>query len=193
MPDPLASDAEKLTPEYGLEIAKYIEQEWFNGGIIANGCRFMGRRKWIEDKRLFVRGEQDAKPDKDLLSRGNYDLDYLNLDWTQINLAEKFCNIVSNGIKDDYYMLDIRAFDRISVKLKQDRMNLYRKNMRSLNMLLKARDIQGIDLTPTGFIPEDEEELQLYMEIEDRPKIEIAEEIMIDFVKKPMIGKLSKI
>jgi hypothetical protein len=184
LPDPLAPDAEKISPEYGLKIAKVIEQEWFGGGMIAAGCQFMDRRKWIQDKRLFVRGEKDSKKDKDLMSRGNHDLDYLNLDWTQLNLAQKFCRIVSNGIQDKYYNLDIRAFDSISVKLKQDRMDTHKKNMYSKDMLEKANALLGIDLRPKGFVPEDDEELQLYMEIKDRPKIEIAEEIMIDYVKK---------
>jgi hypothetical protein len=51
-------------------------------------------------------------------------------------------------------------------------------------MLERASEVLGIDLMPKGFIPEDEEELNLYMEIKDRPRIEIAEEVMINYVKK---------
>ncbi len=30
-PSQVVSDLEKMSPEYGLKIAKAIEQEWFNG------------------------------------------------------------------------------------------------------------------------------------------------------------------
>ena len=184
-PDQLATNKVKESNEFGLQVAKVIGNEWFGGGSPNDsGCTFLNRRNWIENKRLIVRGKQDPQKFKDHLARQEGDLEYLNLDWTMINLTEKFCNIVSNGIKDDYYRLDIRANDKISVRIKQDKENEHKKNMRSLPMLKKAKQLLGINLIPNGFIPEDDEELKLYMEIKDRPKIEIAEELMIDFIKK---------
>jgi hypothetical protein len=184
MPDPLAPDAEKKSPEYGLKIAKVIEQEWFGGGIIASGCEFMNRRQWIIDKRMFIRGEGDTKSEKDLISRNEGDLDYNNLDWTQLNFAQTPCNIVSNGINDENYRLDIRAVDAISVQLRKNIMDTHRKNMYSAAMLDKAVELGLPDLRPKGFVAEDEEELALKMELDEKPDIEIAEEILIDFVKR---------
>lgn len=184
MPDQLAPDTEKIKPEYGLKVAKVIEQEWFNGGIISQGCEFMNRRQWIIDKRLFIRGESDSKTEKDLISRNEGDLDYNNLDWTQLNLAQTPCNIVANGINDQNYRLDIRAIDAISVQLRKATMDNHRKNMYSKEMLEKAVKLGLPDLRPKGFVPEDEEELALKMELDEKPDIEIAEEIMIDFVKR---------
>jgi len=184
LPDPLAPDAVKKSPEYGLKIAKIIEQEWFGGGMISATCDFMTRRQWIIDKRLFVRGEGDSQTEKDLISRNEGDLDYNNLDWTQLNFAQTPCNIVANGIRDENYTLDIRAVDAISVQLRQSTMENHRKNMYAKPMLDKANELLGIDLRPKGFVPEDEEELALKMELDEKPDIEIAEEILIDFVKR---------
>ena len=184
MPDPLAPDAEKISPQYGLRVAKVIEQEWFGGGMISQGCEFMNRRQWIIEKRRFIRGEGDSKTEKELISRNEGDLDYNNLDWTQLNLAQTPCNIVANGINDENYRLDIRAVDAISVQLRKTTMDNHRKNMYSKDMLEKANELLGIDLRPKGFVPEDEEELALKMELDEKPDIEIAEEIMIDFVKR---------
>jgi len=184
IPDPLAPDSEKEQDTYGLQMAHFIEQEWFNGGIMSKDCTFSTRREWIRRKRLFVRGEADSASDKSLISRNKGDLDYLNLDWEQLNLSQKFCRIVSNGISDKFYNLNIRSFDAVSVKLKQNRIDLFKTKMYAKPMLEKAKDVLGIDLTPKGFVPEDEEELDLYMQIKDRPKVEIAEEIMIDYVKQ---------
>lgn len=184
IPDPLASDAEKESEAYGLQMAHFIDSEWFNGGIESSGSQYMTRRKWIADKRLFVRAENDTSESKNLFARNTGDLDYVNLDWEQLNLSQKFCRIVSNGIQDSNYNLDIRSFDAISVKLKQDRIDVFKTKMYAKPMLERAKELGLPDLTPKGFVPEDEEELNLYMEIKDRPKIEIAEEIMIDYVKK---------
>lgn len=184
IPDPLASDLIKSNDAYGLQMAHFIEGEWFNGGIESKGSKFMTGRNWIREKRLFVRAESDTSEDKSLFSRNTGDLDYINLDWSQLNLAQKFCRIVSNGIQDSNYNLDIRAFDAISVKLKQDRIDLFKSKMYAKPMLERAKELGLPDLTPKGFVPEDEEELNLYMEIKDRPRIEISEEIMIDYVKK---------
>ena len=183
IPDPLAPDVVKNSNVYGLQMAHFIESEWFNGGIESKGCNFMTRSKWISEKRLFVRAESDPAQDKNLFSRNTGDLDYVNLDWEQLNLAQKFCRKVSNGIQDSGYNLDIRACDAISMKLKQDRANILKTKMYAKPMLERAKQLGLPDLTPQGFVPEDEEELNLYMQIKDKPMVEIAEEVMINYVK----------
>lgn len=183
-PDPLDTWENKKKDAYGLAYANLISKDWFDGGLITDGCQYSSRREYIINKRLFARGEQDTKKYKDHLSRQEGDQKYMNLDWTPINIPGKFCRTVSNGISDENYNLDIRANDRLTIQRKKDKINEYRKNMRTLPLLKKTKEILGIDLIPEGFIPEDEEELKLYTEIKDRPLIEIAEEITIDYIKK---------
>lgn len=183
-PDPLAKDSEKKSDKYGLDIAKAIEQEWFNGKMINDNCEYGQRRDWIRKNRRFVRGEQDVKPYKEHLSRQEGDLEYLNLDWTLLNIGEKFCNIVANGIADNNYRLDIRAIDKVASKLKKDRESYHKRNMYSKELIKSTKELFGLDLSPKSYVPEDNEELALYMEIKERPKIEIAEELCIDFVNK---------
>ena len=184
IPDPLASSEEKLTTEYGLKYCAAIQSEWFNGGMIDKTSLFMGRHQFVRDMRLYNRGEQDALPYKEHVARQKEDLAYLNLDWTPINICEKFTNIVRNGISDDFYRVELRSVDKFSMLQKKEAYQKHRINMASKKMLERANEIFGIDLKTKGFIPEDEEELELYTDIKERPKQEIAEEIMIDFVKK---------
>lgn len=184
MPDPLASFEEKKSDEYGLSYAEIISSEWFGGGFITTGCEFMNRRDYVRNKRLFVRGEHNLDYFKKQAKKGDNDLDYINVDWSNINWAEKFCRIVSNGISDKNYKLDVRATDKLSAIKKGQKQDFYLKYMKSRKMLEKAKQLQGIDLMPKTFIPEDEEEMQILMEIKDRPKIEIAEEILIDYILK---------
>jgi hypothetical protein len=184
IPDPLASDSEKKTKAYGLKYATVIAQEWFNGGLINSATTFTERHEWVREMRLYNRGEQDIEQDKKHLARQENDLTYLNLDFTPINTVESYTNRVRNGITDDYYKIDVRSIDKFATIEKKDKILKHKANMAAKPMLEKAKEIFGIDLTEKGFIPEDEEELTLYNEIKERPKREIAEEIVIDFVKK---------
>ncbi len=179
--DPLASWNDKLKNEYGLSYAKIIADEWFNGGLITSGCQYYNRREWIVDKRLRVRGEQDEKPFKDRLIG---ELDLYNQDFRLINFSEKFCNIVSNGIDDENYRLDIRANDKLSLEIKKEKKDQHLKNMRTMPMRKEVKEKLGLDTIPQGFVPQDEEELNIYSEMNERPVIEIAEELIIDYVKR---------
>ncbi|WP_339877062.1 hypothetical protein [Olleya marilimosa] len=186
-PNPLAKWSDKLDPKYGLAYAQLIVKDWFKGSNgkngIADDCEYANRRDYIINKRLMARGEQDAKAFKDHMARQEGSEDYLNLDWRIINISGKFCRVVSNGIRDDYYNLDIRANDRHTLLRKKEKMDERRNTMRAMPMLKQVKEKLNLDLIPKGFIPADEKELQLYSEIEDRPKIEIAEEIIIKYIK----------
>lgn len=182
-PNALAPFAEKIKPEYGQKVAEFISQEWFNGGMISNTTKFMTRRDWIIEQRLYARGEQDTQSYKDVVARQSGDLSYLNLDWRIINVCEKFCNIVSNGISDEYYKIDVRATDRYTLLGKKKRIMQHKVNMKSLPMLQKAKEQLGVDLIPNEYIPQDEDDLNFHTMIKDRPMVEIAEEKLINVVK----------
>src|SRR5690554_3627329 len=92
-PDPLASFEDKKQQEYGLKIARLIGGEWFNGGMIDAKTVYSERREYVRKKRLFVRGESDNTYFKNQFKKGDNDLDYINMDWSQINWAEKFARI----------------------------------------------------------------------------------------------------
>ena len=80
-PSQVASDQEKISPEYGLKVAKAIEDEWFkrDGGVY----RFHSNQETFHTRRQYARGEQSIQKYKDELSI-NGDLSYLNLDWKPV-------------------------------------------------------------------------------------------------------------
>lgn len=182
-PDPLAPFEHKTSDYYGLQIANLIAKEWFNGGLIDSKCNFMSRRAFVRKMRLLVRGEQDLRETKSYLSNGGKDLDKLNINWKTVNWASKFCRILSNSITDENYVLDIRSSDKLSTKLKQEKKDEMLKNMISSPMLKKAKENFGIDLMPKGYIPESEDEIDFLFECDERPKAEIFEEVIIDYIK----------
>src|SRR5690554_2509735 len=121
--DPLAPFEEKKTDKFGLAVAQLIASDWFKGSIPDDtlSCEFNTRRDYIRNKRLFARGEVDTTKFKNRLSKTDSDLRYLNLDFRYINIAEKFSRVVTNGISDENYILDIRSTDKISVRLRQEK------------------------------------------------------------------------
>ena len=56
-PSQAVSDKEKMSPEYGLEVAKAIKHEWFN----ENGAKFKGNFNTFRKLRLYARGEQSIQ------------------------------------------------------------------------------------------------------------------------------------
>ena len=94
-PSQTVSDAEKLSYDYGLKVAKAIETEWFNQDRSVN--RYMSNHREFHNLRLYARGEQSIKKYKDELSI-NGDLSSLNLDWTPVPIVPKFVDIVGHGI-----------------------------------------------------------------------------------------------
>lgn len=182
-PDRFAPFEDKLKNEYGVKIGKLISGDWFDSSGFATGsCEFMTRRDYVRNKRLFVRGEQSVKALKDAYSPRDGALELVNLDFTNINWAEKFNRVVSGGISDENFKLDIRATDRYSSLQRQGKREYFTKYMASRGMLQKAVNQLGINLLPKESIPGDDKELEIQLEIKDRPRIEIAEEILIDYI-----------
>ena len=96
-PSQVASDLEKVGQEYGLQVAKAIEREWFKRD--GTTYRFASNQDTFNKLRLYARGEQSVQKYKDELSI-NGDLSYLNLDWKPVPIIPKFVDIVVNGIAE---------------------------------------------------------------------------------------------
>ena len=177
-PSQTVSDAEKLSYDYGLKVAKAIETEWFHED--RNYSKYMNYRNDFHSLRLYARGEQSIQKYKDELSI-NGDLSYLNLDWTPVPIVSKFVDIVVNGISERTY--DIKAFAQDPNSLKQR--TEYVENLTSDIQMSEVNDFAdqfGIDLRKSndlknpGEAPKTVEELQLHMQLTYKQSIEIAEE-----------------
>ena len=177
-PSQTVSDAEKLSYDYGLKVAKAIEIEWFNDDMNIN--RYKSNHNSFHSLRLYARGEQSIQKYKDELSI-NGDLSYLNLDWKPVPIISKFVDIVVNGIAERTY--DIKAYsqDPFGVAERTEYMEsiLSDIEMKAFDEAI-ARDY-GIDTRDTeGEIPESPEELQLHMQLDYKQAVEIAQEQAIN-------------
>jgi len=174
-PSQIASDAEKASSEYGLQVARAIEHEWFKRD--SGNTRFYSNRDEFHRLRLYARGEQSVKKYKDELSI-NGDLSYLNLDWKPVPIIPKFVDIVVNGMSDRLY--DIKAFsqDPASVQKRTNYIESILTDMQTREISDQIQQQLGINVynNDPNTLPESEEELSLHMQLEYKQSVEIAEE-----------------
>ena len=183
-PDQVVSDEEKATLEYGLQVSRAIEQEWFNyGGAGSN--RYSLNWNNFHNLRLYARGEQSVQKYKDELAI-NGDLSYLNLDWKPVPILSKFSNIVANGITQKQYDLSAYSQDPASLKKRTDYAENILFDMLTKEARAEASSVIPMDLSRSGIpdsaLPETLEERDLHMQLRYKPAIEIAEEEAISTV-----------
>ena len=171
-PSQVVSDAEKLSYDYGLKVAKAIESEWFYSEN--RGNRYKNN---FHNLRLYARGEQSIQKYKDELSI-NGDLSYLNLDWKPVPIIPKFVDIVVNGIAERMY--DIKAYsqDPFGVSKRTEYMESIMKDMATKDFNEVALSNFNINLyeNEKETLPDSQEELDLHMALSYKQTVELAEE-----------------
>ena len=174
-PSQAVSDVEKSSNEYGLQVARAIEAEWFKRD--SGSDRYYDMQMRNHELRLYARGEQSIQKYKDELSI-NGDLSYLNLDWKPVPIIPKFVDIVVNGINERLY--DIKAFsiDALSAKKRTDYIEAMLEDMKFKSFKSNVQQQTGINTfnNDPENLPENEEELSVHMQLDYKQSIEIAEE-----------------
>ena len=182
-PSQVVSDAEKLSYDYGLKVAKAIETEWFYSDY--NQTRYTTNKNNFHNLRLYARGEQSIQKYKDELSI-NGDLSYLNLDWKPVPIIPKFVDIVVNGISERLY--DIKAYsqDPHGVAKRTEYLENILSDIASQNLNTTVQATYGLDISksniPQEDLPTTQEELDLHMQLTYKQAVEIAQEQAIDML-----------
>jgi hypothetical protein len=177
-PSQAVPDLEKMSSEYGLKVARAIEQEWFKDG---QSDRYSAAQLKMHQLRLYARGEQPIQKYKDELSI-NGDLSYLNLDWKPVPIVPKFVDIVVNGMSER--MFNVRAYsqDQYGVSKRTEYMEAIQRDMESKEFNNQAAQLFNVNLyeTDPNELPNSKEELDLHMQLSYKQAVEIAEEQAID-------------
>jgi len=183
-PSQVVPDSVKQSYEYGYEVGRAIENEWFRGdrGVGAGG-RFGNNWQNFHRLRLYARGEQSIQKYKDELSV-NGDLSYLNLDWQPVAVLSKFVDIVVNGMTDKGYEIKSFATDPVALKHRTDYTEALARDAFARDLIKQAKQNLGVDLRSTTIseedLPENKEELELHMQLNYKQAVEIAEEEVIN-------------
>ena len=181
-PDQVVPEEEKKSFEYGLAVGNAIEQEWFRNN--SGQDRFSYNFQNFNRLRLYARGEQPVQKYKDELSN-NGDLSYLNLDWKPIPVLSKFVDIVVNGMTDKGYEIKSFASDPFATQQRTDfAFNALRDIQQKENIeeLAKLTGKNFYASAEPESLPNDPGELDLYMQLNYKQSVEIAEEELINSV-----------
>ena len=181
-PSQVVSDEEKASLEYGIQVARAIEGEWFQEG--RSGNRYVQSYSNFHQLRLYARGEQSVQKYKDELSI-NGDLSYLNLDWKPVPVISKFVDIVANGMANKSYEIQTIAQDPFSIKNRTEYARAIEQDMANKEALSQIKEATGEDLSLTQntiVLPESKDELDIHMQMTFKQNVEIAEEEVINNV-----------
>ena len=189
-PSQVVSDMEKVSYDYGMKVAKAIEQEWFSDGY---NSRYLNGKNNFHKLRLYARGEQSVQKYKDELSI-NGDLSYLNLDWKPVPIIPKFVDIVVNGIAERTY--DVKAFsqDPYGVSKRTEYMESVLRDMQTKDFNDYVGSTFGVDLyqNDPDTLPETKEELEIHMQLSYKQAVELAEEQAINVLLEGNKYELTK-
>jgi len=180
-PSQFVSDAEKATKEFGLQIGSAIQYEWFKKD--SSQCRYYNQWSNFHKLRLYARGEQSVAKYKNRLAVDG-DLSYLNLDWTPVPILPKFVDIVVNGMSDRLFKVKAYAQDAMSQSKRSKYQDMIEGQMAAKDILLNIQEQTGVDpfIMNPDELPSTDEEMSLYMNLNYKPAIEIAEEEAIDTI-----------
>jgi hypothetical protein len=177
-PSQAVSDLEKMSPEYGLKVARAIEQEWFKD---SHSNRYNVSQQKFHNLRLYARGEQSIQKYKDELSI-NGDLSYLNLDWKPVPIIPKFVDIVVNGMSERMFNVKAYSQDQYGVSKRTEYMESLMRDMDAKVYNDQAAELFNVDLyeNKKEDLPDTQEELDLHMQLNYKQAVEIAEEQAIN-------------
>lgn len=180
-PSQLATDAEKATDSFGLQVGQAIQYEWFRKD--GNSCRYYGQWQDFRRLRLYARGEQPIGKYKNELAIDG-DLSYLNLDWTPVPILPKFIDIVVNGMSDRLFKVKAYAQDAMSQSKRSKYQDMVEAQMVAKPVLEIIQEETGANpfMMDPDTLPQTDEELSLYMQLNYKPAIEIAEEEAINTI-----------
>jgi hypothetical protein len=181
-PDQVVPDEVKDSLDYGRQVGRAIEGDWFSGTRSGVSGRYNTNYNNFRNLRLYARGEQSVQKYKDELAI-NGDLSYLNLDWKPVPIIPKFVDIVVNGMDGKLYDIKAYAQDPESLKKRTRYAETILRDINSQKLIQKIKQVSGMDLHSTANpedLPQNQEELDLHMQLTYKQSVEIAEEEAIN-------------
>ena len=109
-------------------------------------------------------------------------MSYINIDWTPVPIIPKFVDIVVNGMSDRLFKVKAYAQDGMSQAKRNKYQDMIESQMVAKDLLMNIQEQTGVDpfvMNPDE-LPSTDEELSLYMNLNYKPAIEIAEEEAIN-------------
>ena len=172
--------SKKRTKEYGLKIAQGI----FNSAD-RNSDGYYGKRYRVwRANREFSMGTNSMKEFMDLLRvEGNQT--YVNLDWSTIKIAPKFVEILLGTYLSRREKPIVKATDDMSFSIKEMEKQEAAFRMKNKEKIQTLEQEMGHTIESDKFMPEDEDDMALYFDLEYR----LPEEILFETKIKKILDE----
>jgi hypothetical protein len=181
-PDQVVPEEVKQSVDYGRQVGRAIEGDWFSGTRTGVSGRYNTNYNNFRNLRLYARGEQSVQKYKDELAI-NGDLSYLNLDWKPVPVIPKFVDIVVNGMDSKVFEVKAFAQDPESLKKRTKYAEAIMRDIQGKELIDKIKQVTNMDMYSTSNpedLPQNSEELSIHMQLSYKQSIEIAEEEAIN-------------
>ena len=181
-PDQVVPAEVKASIEYGRQVGRAIEGDWFSGTRSGVSGRFNTNYNTFRNLRLYARAEQSVQKYKDELAI-NGDLSYLNLDWKPVPIIPKFVDIVVNGMDTKLYDVKAYAQDPQSMQERTEYAESLLRDINAKELIDQIQQVSGMNMYSTANpeeLPQNKEELDVHMQLNYKQSIEIAEEEAIN-------------
>jgi hypothetical protein len=181
-PDQVVPEEVKQSIDYGRQVGRAIEGDWFSGTRTGVSGRYNTNYNNFRNLRLYARGEQSVQKYKDELAI-NGDLSYLNLDWKPVPVIPKFVDIVVNGMDSKVFEVKAFAQDPESLKKRTKYAEAIMRDIQGKELIDKIKKVTNMDMYSTSNpedLPQNSEELGIHMQLSYKQSIEIAEEEAIN-------------
>lgn len=155
------------------KVAKQIEAEWFLGAENKFGTKY--------DKyhllRKYARGEHDVEESKSLITNGA-ERSHTNYDFSPIQVLPKFKDRLVNDMFPQLYNLEANAVDKYSTDLRNKEKERLMDRLVSKSLDEDMKSLFDIDMEAgtSGDRPNSEEEVEMRMQMEFKPNVEISAE-----------------
>jgi hypothetical protein len=178
-PSPLLPRSVMNLPETGYGVAAAI----YETSIYGQNSYYAIRNAKFAENRTFAIGKQPFQTYVDLLGADGK-ISFANYDYHPRPIAPKFRDILVNDIMERMESVDCTGLSIAMQTRKDDRKNQMAFKMKHGDFIQAAEKSSGMKFSDNGedFTPENEEELELWAQLNDKEKEELLMSYGIEFI-----------
>ena len=178
-PSPLLPRDEMNKKETGYAVAKAI----YETSIYSANSYYNTRNSKFAENRTFALGKQPFQTYLDLLGTDGH-ISFANYDYNPRPIAPKFRDILVNDIMERMEQVECTGLSLAIQKRKDARKNHMAFKMKQGEFIQAAEQAAGMRFSDDGedFVPEDEEELELWSQLNNKEKEETLMSYGVEFI-----------
>jgi hypothetical protein len=169
----------KGSDKFGLKVGKAI----WNSDLL--NMQSTQRKKDIRENRSFASNNQSVDQYKPLLNASidqSGDISAMNIDWSISTPCQKFTNNMIGDIINQDHKIQFNSISPYTrTRREADRDEYFQKMVMEMEISAIEEQTGVAFQEKKGFMPKDEDEINLYMDMEYRQPVEIGMEEIVDF------------